>query len=372
MRNPEIGYRARTMTPDASDPGHAARRKAEHLRIVLEEDVAAAGVTTGLERFRLIHQALPEIDLADVTTETSLFGRPLKAPIVVSCMTGGMARGGEINRLLAEAAQQLGLAMGVGSQRAALEDPSLETTFAVRQIAPDAPLLANIGAAQLAGEAGVERCRRAVEMIEADALVVHANPLQEALQPEGDARFAGLLDRIGEVASELRVPVIVKEVGWGIAPGLARQLAERGVAGVDVAGAGGTSWSEVERHRIRDPVMARAAEAFRDWGIPTAECVLGCRQAMPAGIIIASGGLRTGVDIAKCIALGADAAGLAAPLLAAADAGRATLHDVIAVLIAELRTAMFCIGAGSVDELRATPHIGRTEPPGLLYADTTT
>lgn len=350
---------------DVVDPGQAGRRKADHLRIVLEEDVTASGVTTGLEAYRFVHQALPEIDLADVDTSTHMFGHRLAAPLLISCMTGGVERGGEINRRLAEAAQAFGLAMGVGSQRAALDDPALAATFAVREVAPDVPLLANIGAAQLHDPDAVGLCRRVVAMIAADALVIHANPLQEALQPEGTTGFAGLLDRIGEVAGALEVPVIVKEVGWGIAENMARALRERGVAGVDVAGAGGTSWSEVERHRIADPAMARAAGAFRDWGIPTAESVLACRRALPDALVIASGGLRTGVDAATCIALGADVAAFAAPFLTAAVTSRDALHDVISALIVELRTAMFCIGAASVAELRSTAHLVRRDAGGI-------
>lgn len=349
------------MSPDPRERDATGARKADHLRIVLEEEVDGAGVTTGLERVRFVHQALPEIDLADVDTATTLVGRPLAAPLLVSCMTGGAARGGEINRALAEAARECGVAMGLGSQRAALDDPALAETFAVRRIAPDIPLLANIGAAQLGGDDAVDLCRRVVDMAEADALVIHANPLQEALQPEGTTGFAGLLDRIGAVAAAVDVPVIVKEVGWGIAENVARELAARGVAGVDVAGAGGTSWSEVERRRIADPVMAEAAAAFRDWGIPTADCVLACRRALPAGIVIASGGLRTGVDVAKCIALGADAAGVAAPLAAAAANGPEATADALRALIAGLRIAMFCVGAATVAELRATPHLCRSD-----------
>ena len=352
------------MSDEEPDPGQSSARKSDHLRIVLEERVGAEGVTTGLERFRFVHQALPEIDLAAVDPSVTLLGRHLAAPLVISCMTGGMERGGELNRILASAAQEARIAMGVGSQRAALDDPALAATFDVRRLAPDVPLLANLGAAQLAGGDAVRRCRRAVDMISADALVIHANPLQEALQPEGTADFSGLIDRIAEVAAALDVPVVVKEVGWGIAENVARRLAAVGVAGVDVAGAGGTSWSEVERHRIADPVMAAAARAFRDWGIPTADCVLGCRRAFPDGLVIASGGLRTGVDVAKCIALGADAAGLAAPLIAAADAGPQAVRGVLQGLIAELRVAMFCIGATSVADLRSTPHITRAGESG--------
>ncbi len=334
-------------------------RKADHLRIAVEEDVGFGSLTTGLERYRFVHQALPEIDLDEVDTQTVLFGRRLAAPLLVSCMTGGVAKGGLINRILAAAAQHAGVAIGVGSQRAALDDPALEETYQVRELAPDVPLLANLGAAQLAGPQGIERCRAAVRMIEADALVIHVNPLQEALQPEGTARFAGLTERIGEAVAAVDVPVMVKEVGWGVAETTARRLAEVGVAGIDVAGAGGTSWSEVERRRIDDAVMARVAEEFRDWGIPTAESVLACRRGHPEGVIVASGGLRTGLDAAKCLALGADAAGFAAPLLKAAVVSRRAADERIRSIITALRIAMFCVGARTVSDLVGTPHLAR-------------
>src|SRR5437016_2616921 len=198
-------------------------------------------------------------------------------------------------------------------------------------------------------------------MIEADALVIHLNPLQEALQPEGITRFAGLAEAIGEVAAGLEAPVIVKEVGWGLAENVARALAEAGVAGLDVAGAGGTSWSEVERHRIADPVMREVAASFQEWGIPTAEAVLAARRGFPDGLLIASGGLRSGIDAAKCLSLGADAAGFAAPLLRAAVAGPEALAGELRRLQIELRLAMFCVGAAGVAELRATPHLARAD-----------
>lgn len=334
-------------------------RKADHLRIAVEEDVGFGALTTGLERYRFVHQALPEVDLEAVDTATTLLGRTLAAPILISCMTGGVAKGGLINRTLAAAAQHARVAIGVGSQRAALDDPVLAETFAVREIAPDVPLLANLGAAQLAGPDGLRRCRAVVDMIAADALVIHVNPLQEALQPEGTTRFAGLIDRIGEVAATLDAPVIVKEVGWGIAENIARRLAEVGVAGIDVAGAGGTSWSEVERRRIEDPVMIRVAEEFREWGIPTAESVAACRRGHPDGLVIASGGLRTGLDAAKCLALGADATGFAAPLLKAAVVSRRAVDERLRGIIEGLRIAMFCIGAARVADLVDTPRLVR-------------
>ena len=343
-------------------------RKADHIRIAVEEDVGFGTLTTGLDRYRFVHQALPEIDLDAVDTATTLLGRRLAAPVLISCMTGGVAKGGLINRILAAAAQHAGVAIGVGSQRAALDDPSLEETFQIRELAPDVPLLANLGAAQLAGDDGIERCRAVVRMICADALVIHVNPLQEALQPEGTARFAGLVDRIGEAAATIDVPIIVKEVGWGIAENIARRLAEVGVAGIDVAGSGGTNWGEVERRRMNDPVMVRVAEEFREWGIPTADSVVGCRRGFPDGLIIASGGVRTGLDAAKCLALGADAVGFAAPLLKAAVVSRRAVDERLRGIIEGLRIAMFCIGAATLTDLAGTPHLVRT----VGVADTST
>jgi isopentenyl-diphosphate delta-isomerase len=342
-------------------PQDHSGRKADHIRIAIEEDVSFGGLTTGLDRYRFVHQALPELDLEAVDTSTALLGRRLAAPILISCMTGGVAKGGLINRILAAAAQHAGVAIGVGSQRAALDEPALAETFQVRELAPDVPLLANLGAAQLAADDGIERCSQVVRMIEADALVIHVNPLQEALQPEGTTRFHGLIDRIGEAAAVVDVPVIVKEVGWGIAENVARRLAEVGVGGIDCAGAGGTSWSEVERRRIDDPVMVRVAEEFREWGIPTAVSVVACRRGFPDGLLIASGGLRTGLDAAKCIALGADAAGFAAPLLRAAVVSRRAVDERIRGIVEGLRIAMFCVGAASVADLAGTPHLVRDD-----------
>jgi isopentenyl-diphosphate delta-isomerase len=332
-------------------------RKADHIRIAAEEDVGFDMLTNGLDRYRFVHQALPEIDLNAIDTSTTLLGRTLSAPILISCMTGGVAKGGLINRILAAAAQHAGVAIGVGSQRAALDDPSLAETFQIRELAPDVPLLANLGAAQLAGADGIDRCRAVIRMIQADALVIHVNPLQEALQPEGTTQFAGLIDRIGEAAAAIDVPIIVKEVGWGIAENIARRLAEVGIAGIDVAGAGGTNWGEVERRRMDDPVMVRVAGEFREWGIPTAESVVASRRGFPDGLIIASGGLRTGLDAAKCLALGADAVGFAAPLLKAAVVSRRAVDERLRGIIEGLRIAMFCIGAATITDLARTPHL---------------
>lgn len=330
-------------------------RKQDHLRIALEQDVQFKEVTTGLEKYRFVHQALPELDSASIDLSLELFGKRLRSPIVISAMTGGVAAACDINRNLARAAQETGVALGVGSQRAAIEDPALAFSYQVRDVAPDILLFANLGAVQLNYGYGVSQCRQAVEMIGADALVLHLNPLQEALQPEGNTDFSGLLARIERVCRELEVPVIVKEVGWGISETVARRLASAGVTGIDVAGAGGTSWSEVERHRAWSQRAHNIAASFADWGIPTAESVLAVRRAAPRAKVIASGGIRTGVDVAKAIALGADAAGIATPFLKAAAVSAEAVTEAVSEVAEGLRIAMFCVGAASLGHLKQVP-----------------
>ena len=343
------------------------RRKGEHIRINLEEDVQSKGISSGLDRYRLVHVALPELDLNEVDTGTTFLGHSLRAPILVSCMTGGVERGRDINHRLARAAQAHGCAMGVGSQRAAIEDPALAPLFRVRDVAPDILLLANLGAAQLNYGYGVDHCQRAVAMIDADALALHLNPLQEALQPEGNVNFSGLLTKIEQVCRALEVPVIVKEVGWGVSERVAQQLAEAGVAAIDVAGAGGTSWSEVEHHRALTAVRRRISGTFVAWGIPTAESVIMARRGAPGLPLIASGGLRHGIDATKAIALGASLAGFASPLLRAAAESEDSAHELMSGLIEELRISMFCCGVRDlaglrqveiVEELPKASHVG--------------
>jgi isopentenyl-diphosphate delta-isomerase len=350
-------------------------RKAEHIRINLQADVAAKGVDSGFDEYRFLHQALPEIDLSAVDTSVELFGRRLAAPLLISSMTGGAPEARAINQTLARVAQARGLAMGLGSGRVLLEHPEVLGTFAVRPLAPDVMLLANLGAVQLNKGVTVDECRRLVDRLQADALVLHLNPLQEALQPEGDGCFGGLLPRIAALCGELEVPVVVKEVGWGIAPDTVRRLVDAGVAAVDVAGAGGTSWSEVERHRIQDPVRSRVAAAFAGWGLPTAEAVRLARQAAPEARIFASGGVRTGLDVAKAIALGANLVGLAGPFLRAAARGVEATADLALELAEVLRVAMFGIGAATIADLQGTPRllahgqgpVGEAGPARLTY-----
>jgi isopentenyl-diphosphate delta-isomerase len=338
-----------------STPPEIERRKADHIRINLEEDVQFPRLTTGLERYRFIHQALPELNLDEIDLSTTLLGKRLRAPLLISSMTGGTEAARTINRNLARAAQAAGIAMGLGSQRAAIENPALAPTYQVRDLAPDILLFANLGAVQLNYGYGVDHCRRAVEMVEADALILHLNALQEAVQPGGDGNWKGLLRRIEAVCRALPVPVVVKEVGWGLSERVARQLAEAGVAALDVAGAGGTSWSEVEARRAPTELHRRVASAFADWGLPTAETLLMARRGAPNLPIIASGGLRDGIDVAKCIALGAAAAGMAGPFLKAAAVSTEAVSEAIAEITRVLCIAMFCAGAGSIPELQATP-----------------
>jgi isopentenyl-diphosphate delta-isomerase len=276
-------------------------------------------------------------------------------------MTGGIKQAQRINRNLALAAQALGIAMGVGSQRAAIDNPKVVNTFQVRDVAPDILLFANLGAVQLNYGYGPEECKRAVEIIEADALILHLNPLQEALQPEGQTNFSGLLRKIEHVCKKLSVPVVVKEVGWGISETVARKLSRVGVAGIDVAGAGGTSWGKVERHRANSENSNKIADSFASWGIPTAESIQMARCGAPGLTIIASGGLRTGVDVAKAIALGADTAGIAAPLLKAANISQEAVVEYVTEIVESLRIAMFCIGASNISELKGSPFLEKTK-----------
>lgn len=336
------------------DSSNTEGRKLDHIRIVLSEDVSAKGVVTGFAAYRLPHTALPEIDLHEVDMRTSFLGKSVSAPLLISSMTGGVGTSGRINLALAEAAEQLGLAMGVGSQRAAIVDSHLASTYQVRRVAPHIPLMANLGAVQLNNGFTLDHCQRAVEMIEADALILHLNPLQEAVQPEGDVNFKGLLGAIEQICRKLPVPVIIKEVGNGISAADARRLHEVGVHIIDVAGAGGTSWTEVERFRQHTSLGARVAGTFADWGIPTTESIRQVRAVLPGATIIASGGIRNGVDIAKSIALGADLAGTAKPALipAATERGTQAIVELLQGYLSELRVAMFCTGCSNLQALR--------------------
>ncbi|MBW4583207.1 MAG: type 2 isopentenyl-diphosphate Delta-isomerase [Tildeniella nuda ZEHNDER 1965/U140] len=328
-------------------------RKADHLRICLDEDVQCRQVSNGLERYRFTHCCLPEIDRADISLSSLFLGKSLQAPLLISSMTGGTELAKTINQRLAAVAQQYGLAMGVGSQRVAVEDPTIASTFAVRSIAPDIALFANLGAVQLNYRYGLDECRRVVETLEADALILHLNPLQECVQTSGDTNFRGLLEKIADLCETVSVPVIAKEVGNGISAAMATKLIEAGVAAIDVAGAGGTSWALVESERATDPRQRRLGKTFADWGLPTAMCVTEVRAIAPHIPLIASGGLRDGLEAAKAIALGADLAGIALPFLQAAYESEEALYELVDILLAELTTAMFCTGCKRLGDLRS-------------------
>jgi isopentenyl-diphosphate delta-isomerase len=329
------------------------QRKADHLKINLEKDVRS-GLTSGLERYHFVHQALPDMDLEAVDTTLSLFRKILKAPILISSMTGGTMEAKTINQRLAEAAQTVGVAMGVGSQRAAIDNPDLATTFSIaRKAAPDILLFANLGAVQLNYGYNIDHCRRAVDMIQADALVFHLNPIQEAVQAEGNTNFSGLAKKIENVCKRIEVPVIVKEVGWGISARTAKILAECGVAAIDVAGAGGTSWSQVEMHRAPDEFTRQLCSTFVDWGIPTVASILNVKNAAATMKVFASGGLKDGLDIAKCVALGAILGGMAGQFLKAAAISSEKVLELIILTKRQIQVAMFGAGVGEIIGLGA-------------------
>jgi len=333
-----------------------SQRKSDHIKIVLEKNVKS-GLTSGFEKYQFVHNALPEMDLNQVDLTTTFLNHAVKVPLLISSMTGGNEETGQINRTLAVVAQQAGMAMGVGSQRAGLEEPRSMESFKVRQFAPDILLFANVGAVQLNYGYSISDCQRAVDAIQADALFLHLNPLQEALQPEGNVDFSGLLKKIETVCKGLDVPVLVKEVGWGISAEVARRLASAGVSAIDVAGAGGTSWSQVEKFRIKDEMRRKVAEDFVEWGISTADCLVAVRQALPDMHLIVSGGIVSGIDAAKGIALGASIAGMAGCFLKAAMLSEARLMALVEEITFQMRVCMFSAGAkdiGSLKKVRLT------------------
>lgn len=355
-----------SVAPDTASPSsqnqqtsHSTQlRKAEHIRICLDEDVQFRQ-TTGLERYRFTHCCLPETDWNDINIATRFLGKPLGTPLLISSMTGGTEQAQLINQRLAIAAQRYGMAMGVGSQRVAIENPNVVSTFSVRDYAPDILLLANLGAVQLNYDYGLDECLQAVEWLNADALILHINPLQECVQSRGDTDFSGLLDKIAALCRQLPVPVVAKEVGNGISGTMVTRLLDAGISAIDVAGAGGTSWAQVERERATDPMQRRLGETFANWGIPTADCILQAREVAPDIPLIASGGLRNGLEVATAIALGADLSGMAFPFLQAAAVSQNALDDLAKALIAELKTALFCTGSVCLNDLRH---------PGILTA----
>jgi isopentenyl-diphosphate delta-isomerase len=331
------------------------RRKAEHLDVVLNQNVST-GQSAGFETVRFEHVALPELHLDEIDLSAEFLGRRMSAPFLISSMTGGPENAKLINRNLAEAAGHLRIAFAVGSQRVAVEGGGTSGFGPeLRQLIGDMPLLSNFGAAQLRRGDAADMARRIVSMIGADALIIHLNPLQEAVQHGGDRDWSGLLTRLEALVRAMTVPVIVKEVGSGISGSLANRLYQAGVRIIDVAGAGGTSWAAVEAGRAPDERRRAIAETFRDWGIPTARAIADVRAACPDAVVIASGGIRTGLDAAKAIRLGADIVGQAAGVLPAALAGAEAVIAHFEDRMTELRIACFCTACRDLRDLRRAP-----------------
>lgn len=330
-----------------------AKQKLDQLEAVLHGDVAPRHTSTGFEAIRFVHDALPELDFDDIDLSTTFLSRKLNAPILISSMTGGPDRAANINSRLAEVAQDLKIAFAVGSQRIALET-SLAAGFDkdLRRRAPDVPILANLGAGQIRETYGLDYARRAVEMIEADALIIHLNPLQEVLQNGGDRNWSGIIEKIGDVVAVLHCPVIIKEIGCGLSIKTALRLKNVGVKILDVAGAGGTSWAAVVADRAPTKRVRQTAETFRDWGIPTATCLVGIRSVFPDAEIIASGGMRNGLDAAKAIRLGADLVGFAGSILSETLDSAEILRERFDTIIEELRISAFCTGSSCLSVLR--------------------
>ncbi|VVB95704.1 Isopentenyl-diphosphate delta-isomerase [uncultured archaeon] len=342
-------------------------RKIEHLLLCVEKDVEAHRSHTGLracgfDDLELVHNCLPEINKKNLNLETEFLGKKLRSPFLIASMTGGHPDTKFVNATLASAAEELGIGIGVGSQRAAIEDPSMEDSFRVaRDKAPTAFIYGNVGAAQL-GEFGIEGLERAVEMIGADAMAIHLNFLQEAIQPEGNIDASGCLAAIKKICTELSVPVIVKETGAGIARSQAIAICDAGAAAIDVGGLVGTSWAGVETYRAQkrgDLLSEHLGKEFWNWGIPTAVSIVESTISIP---VIATGGIRSGIDAAKSIALGASMCGIALPLVAPALKGQKDVVDKLAMIIEELKVAMFLSGCQNVEELGNAPVVitGRT------------
>jgi isopentenyl-diphosphate delta-isomerase len=336
------------------------QRKKDGIEIPLHKDVQAKAATTLLEHVRLVHNALPELDYDEIDLSTTFLGRRFSAPIIIDSMTGGTDEATIINGRLGELAEKFGFGMGLGSQRAGLKSEELAATYSVaRKNAPNAFLIANIGGAQLAKGLSIDEARKIVKMIRANALVVHLNSLQELVQPEGEPKYRGVLSKISELAKAMDVPVMVKEVGAGISREVAVKLEMAGVSAINVAGAGGTSWAGVEKLRAdsaNDSLKQHLGELFWDWGIPTAASLIEAKRAVKLPLV-ASGGLRNGLEAAKCIALGASMVGMAYPFLKAAAKSKEDLESFARTVIAELQSTMFLVGAKNIPALASSRYI---------------
>lgn len=333
------------------------QRKTEHIRLCLTGNVEGVNKTTGLEGIHFIHNALPEINFDDITLKTSFLGKQLKAPFLVSSMTGGSELATKINQNLALAAEEKGWVMAIGSTRAFLESDQYKESFLIREQAPTVPLIVNIGAVQFNYGYGPEECQRIIDKTGADSIVLHLNSMQEVVQDGGDLNFENLLPKIEKVCKTLDAPVGVKEVGFGIDGTVAEKLYNAGISYIDVAGAGGTSWSQVEKLRARDKMKKAAAEAFNNWGIPTKDCIVSVRSKLPEAPLVASGGMNTGVDAAKAITIGADIIGFARHLLKAATESPEAVLQTMEQIELEMKMVMFGIGVKNLEELKNTKRV---------------
>ncbi len=326
-------------------------RKTDHININLHEDVQSS-TTTGFELFRFVHNPLPELDLCEIETDVEFLGKKIKSPLLISSMTGGPQQAYKININLAEAAETQGVALALGSGRPGIESDQVAKTYNLRKWAPSIPIFANLGAGQLNYGYGIDECKRVVDIAQADALILHFNSLQEALQPEGQTNFKGIIKKVGEICRQIPVPVIAKEVGWGFSAKAARDLVNEGIRCIDIAGAGGTSWSQVEKFRNQQPSRIRISSHFRDWGNTTSLALEEVCKVLPEIPVIASGGLRTGLDVAKSLALGASLAGMAGPFLKAAMVSPQAVIDILMEITLEMRITMFAVGSRSVADLK--------------------
>jgi len=336
----------------AFDP-EIEKRKKEHIKIAVS-DISQVGIN-GLENFKFVPNSLPEIDFDNIDTSIKFLKKQVDYPFFISCMTGGILEGGKMNKNLAKMAEKHNIALGVGSQRAAIENPSLSKFYEVRKYAPNIPILANIGLVQLNYGFSYKEFQKCVDMVGADALVVHINPIQEAIQPEGNRNWAGLLDKLENVIDKISVPVIVKEVGFGMSKSVIERLVKVGVCSIDIAGLGGTNWSMIEG--LRGKADKELGELFSNWGISTAESLENCSKVLSTAhssrfTVLASGGIRNGIEIAKCIALGADMVGIAAPFAKAGLESEEAVENLIEKYAKELKVTMFGVGAKNVKELK--------------------
>lgn len=332
-------------------------RKKDHIDICLNKDVQFDKFSAGFEKYHFIHQALPEINFNEINLETEILGKKVSAPIFVSSMTGGLEQGKTINTNLAKACQKLNIPMGMGSQRIIIEKPQAVFSFMIRDVAPDILLFGNVGAVQLNYGFDEKELNYLVESIGANALFLHLNPLQEAIQPEGDTNFTNLIEKITNISDVFKYPIFIKETGCGISEDLAEKLSKTNISGIDVSGGGGTSWALIEGFRAKNPMQARLGEVFRNWGIPTAESLIHVKNKASNKTIFASGGIRSGIDIAKAIVLGADAVGIAQPLLASAIESNEAVELKLMEYIEELKITMFCLGVKSINELKNSKHL---------------